>query len=167
MGKNEKTIEVKQTKTEIKMPKTPLTAKLAKEGNLLAVVDDLFEGAIFYAYCTFSEMKALSGKIYSQEFEGAAAQAYSFYGPLRGSVVSAGFVWVDSDRARRVDAIPSFMHEICHLADNIIEGACVDDRKGEVRAYLVERECRRILNAFFGIRAKMTLTAEDVLEILK
>ena len=147
--------------------KTPLYRKLAKEGNLLAVVDDLFEGAIVYAYCTFSEMKTLFGKIYTREFEGEPAQAYSFYGPLRGGAVSAGFVWVDSDRTRRVDAIPSFMHEICHLADNVIEGACVDDKKGEVRAYLVERECRRILNAFFGIKAKPSLTAEDALEILK
>jgi len=49
-------------------------------------------------------------------------------------------VWANEQmRPDPISAVPSFVHEISHLVDTILEKAGVNDSAGETRAYLMER----------------------------
>jgi hypothetical protein len=142
---------VKVVKRDIKCLESDLYERLKKTNDILVGVDDLFGCAIIYAHCTFDEMKILYKKIYDQDSKHDESLGYCFHGPFRRGMAMAEFVWVSSERNERNDAVPTFMHEISHMADNIITSACVNDRSGEVRANIVERESRKVLLHFFGI----------------
>ena len=59
------------------------------------------------------------------------------------------------------------MHELSHLVDFIIEDAQIDDRSGEARAYLLERETKRVLDKLFNMKSASPITEKQVLEVLK
>ena len=156
-----------QPKISIKAIKEPLYRKLTRDGDMLTFVDDLFGCAVVYAYCSFSDLKVLYKKIYGNELDIPSAGGYCFHGLLNGSGGHAELVWVNNIRERKDDAIPTFMHEISHLADNIVKGANVEDSNEEVKAHIIERESRRVLNEMFGVCATKFVTYEMLKGVLK
>jgi hypothetical protein len=73
-------------------------------------------------------------------------------------------VWINN-KYKLEKTIPTCMHEITHIAQNIISYTCIDDKSGELEAYIVARECNRVLNKLYNIyKSKPTLAIDNIVQ---
>lgn len=145
---------------------SPLCNRLKAENNFLVAFDEVFGGVIVYAYCSKRDFCELYEKLYGERPAMKEAHAYCFHGEAKEVRAFVEFIWVNSIE-ERPGAIPVFMHEIVHLADNLISHAGVKDSAGELIAHLVERETRRVLRHFYGIGCNERITLEQLSGMLK
>ena len=152
----------------VKALKEPISKRLAAEGNLLVFVDDTYQLSIVYLYSSFQDFVSLSRKLLKGDPPEDEAMAYSTLSTLKpgrkGQWVS--LIWINSCVEKGL-TIPAAMHEISHASDSILDHAGVKDSSGEARAYLVEREAKRILESFYGIKCDTAITVDDVMEAIK
>lgn len=157
--KSKKTVSIRAIRKSL--PKT-----MRDRGDLIACADCTFGSAIVYAYGTFEEYNGLRAILFGDKSEIRGAYGYASHGFVRSIPCPCTLVWVNSVIPRE-QSIPWFSHEISHLADFILEDAKMDDRSGEARAYIIERETKRILEKMFGTKAYHTVTDKQIMEVLK
>lgn len=150
----------------VKALKESIPQRLASEGNMLIVVDETYEVAIVYLYSSFKDYLYVHRKV----FKGGdppkkEAVGYCSFGEAscKGNI---GLVWIN-DYVDKQLTIGTAVHEISHVVDDILRSAGVDDSSGEARAYMVERETKRVLERFYGIRCHDAITADRVMEAMK
>ena len=150
-----------------KMPESVDLRRLASEGNLLVSVDDTYETAIIYLYCLFREYTEVHKRLYkSDDMPKREAIGYCSFGESSKKKCNIALIWINAVVEKRL-TIPTAVHEISHAVDDILAGAGVRDSSGETRAYMVERETRRLLEEFYGIGTNRLVTEKKVLECLK
>ena len=132
-----------------------------RDGRVVAGADDTFGVGIVYAYGGLGVYVGLYRAMFKDspwrkddggEDEESPASAYCAFGPGPDEHPLA-LVWLN-DRTPLEETVPSCMHEISHLADSIIGHAGVEDGNGELRAYIVGREARRVLRGLYGSRLR-------------
>lgn len=124
---------------------------LSHNGDILVKHDQMYNFVIVYVYCDCETMRRIYGALYGDQDVGENAMALTTLGRyVRNKYVPVVTVWINSVQEKG-ESVPSMAHEISHAADMILEHARVEDRNGEARAYLVEREFRDILPALYGI----------------
>lgn len=122
----------------------------------LSCYDNTFKVYVVYACCSVKDQDGLRRRL----FANPSAQYVDSHGfcSVGAMTEEAGggnlcFVWVDSSLSRE-DRLPALVHEMSHLADNIVAAAGIEDASGEVKAYLLGRETERIMGPLCGIGAK-------------
>jgi hypothetical protein len=146
--------------------KEAVPQRLAADGNLIVSVDDTYGVAIVYAYCSFKDYLYVHKRLFRNgDPPKREAVGYCSFGEASCGG-NAGIVWIN-DRTDKQLTIATAVHEISHVVDDILESAGVSDKSGEARAYMVERETKRILKKFYGIRCHETASAEAVMEAMK
>lgn len=156
----------KQPSTGIDAIETSATGAMASRGDLLVGSDETFGIALVYAYGTFEELNALHEKMYGVKPKLAESNGYCLNGILRSGDCSGILVWVNSDIPKN-QCFPTLVHEISHLADDILSNARAEDRSGETRAYIIEREIARVFPAMFGLKCHAALDVDKVKKLLK
>ena len=141
--------------------------KVGNAGSIYVSVDEMFGCAIVHAYCTFQDLCRVFKALYGSDLSDPPARGYCFHGNISGELAHAELVWVNSDACRRNDAIPTFAHEISHMADNIVDENQVQDENGEVRASIVEREIRRVMLDLFEIECSKPVDERKVQDMVQ
>jgi hypothetical protein len=81
-----------------------------------------------------------------------------------------GLAWVNSKKCKFEHSLPAFLHEAVHLSQAILDFAGVKDTSGELQAYTVGRECKRLLRELYNQKlptVKAEAAIKAVLENLK
>ena len=156
----------KQTSTKIDVIEKSIAGEMLSRGDLLVAVDEVFGIALVYAYGTFAEFNALREKLFKDTQKLLNAYGYCSTGTLKPLQCPGILVWLNSLSPRK-QCFPILIHEISHLADFILENARTDDKSGEARAYLMQREIARVFPAMFGIKCHVPIDATKVEEYLK
>lgn len=145
----------------VKALKESAPQRLMADGNLQIYVDDTYETALVYMYSSFADFIAIHKRLFkSTDVPKTEAAAYSSFGESKNKGPLC-LVWVNNSVEKPL-TIPSMAHEISHAVDDILRHAGVDDKSGEARAYMVEREVRRVLEKFYGIACSRAITEETV-----
>ena len=151
---------------DIKALKESVALSMRDRGDFIVAVDDTFGVAMVYAYGTFKEYNELRERLFEDTDKVRQAYGYCSHGVAKSVPCPCTLVWANS-KIPKEQAIPTIMHEISHAVDFILEDACIDDRSGEARAYLIQRESKRVLGGLFGIRSYDTVTERQIMEVLK
>lgn len=139
---------------------------MAARGDLLVAGDDTFGIALVYAYGTFGEFNELRWKLYGDTTKLSEADGYCANSIVRSNDQPGIFVWINSAIPKN-QCFPTLIHEISHLADHILANARAEDRSGETRACIMEREVARVFPAMFGIKCHTALDVDKVKKLLK
>ena len=145
-----------------------------KEGDDLKTVcgfDPTFHVALVYAYGSFEAYSTLETKLFPSPEKTVSARSCCSFGTGAGDIdTMVGLAWVNSKKCKFEHSQPAFLHEIVHLSQAILDFAGVKDTSGELQAYTVEREFKRLLRELYN-RKLPTVKAEAaikaVLENLK
>ena len=126
--------------------------------------DDTFRVAIVYAYGTFEDYKTLRKALYEEKGHGErpAKGLCSFGQGVKEIGHALSFVWVSNEDPIE-DTLPTFVHEIVHMSQDIIKHVQVEDESGEVQAYMIERELAVVMKEMLG----MDVSDCDVTEKVK
>ena len=129
-------------------------------------VDETYDVGIVRLYCPFVKFVDVAMKMYRPEdVPTVYARGYCIFGRTTDGKRMVGTVWVDSDLSPDA-AVPVLVHELSHLADDILKYAGVDDREGEARAYLMEREARKFRSRLHGSVQCPVATKKDIEKML-
>lgn len=156
----------KQTEVKNHAIEKSVTDAMTTRGDLLVAADATFGTALVYAYGTFAEYNALREKLFGDTQKISNAYGYCSSGMLKPLHCPGILVWINS-LAPRKQCFPILIHEISHLADFVLENARTDDRSGEARAYLMQREIARVFPAMFGIKCHVPIDADKVKKLLE
>lgn len=167
MKRKTETRDNKKKKTvDIRAIKKSVSSVMRDRGDLFVVADDTFGTALIYAYGEFREYNELREKLFGDREPLSEAFGYCSHGTIRSIPCTCNLVWVNS-KAKKEEAIPWFIHEMSHLVDFLVEEAHIADRNGEARAYLLERETKRVLERMFGMKSASAVTEKQIMEVLK
>ncbi len=126
--------------------------------KIVYATEPTFSVLMVYAYGDFQSYRELAGRLFRNprpsEFTANGFAAFGCGVEEIGQVVS--LIWVNNDQPLE-NTLPVFVHEIVHLSQDILDHAGVKDESGELQAYTVERECKRVMREFFG----MAIPEED------
>ncbi len=113
--------------------------------------DTTFDIPFIYAYADFEAYKSLSKALFSNPHPSEyPAHGFAAIGSGKGDVGNCVcLIWVNNEIPLE-ESLPTFVHEIVHLSQDIMSQAGADDRNGELQAYMVEREFVRVMREFFG-----------------
>ena len=145
---------------------TSVADAMAARGDLLVAGDDTFGIALVYAYGTFGEFNELRWKLYGDKTKLSEADGYCANSIMQSSDHPGILVWINSDIPKN-QCFPTLIHEISHLADHILANARAEDRSGETRACIMEREIARVFPVMFGIKCHTALDIDKVKKLLK
>ena len=118
--------------------------------------DDIFCHPIVYTYCDFPTYQNIYRKVFvSHDPPENSAIGYCTTGRIGVKVdgaynYSVILVWANSSTPFE-KSLPTFVHEIVHVAQDIFNDVHVDDADGEAMSIFVEREVKRILKEFFHL----------------
>lgn len=167
MKRKTETRDNKKKKTvDIRAIKKSVSSVMRDRGDLFVVADDTFGTALVYAYGTFKEYNDLRCALFDDVDKAPQAYGYCRHGVIKSIPCPCILVWTNS-KMPKDQVIPTLMHEISHAVDFILEDAGMDDRSGEARAYLMQRESKRVLQNMFGIKSHDTVTEKQIMEVLK
>ena len=126
--------------------------------KIVYATEPTFSVLMVYAYGDFQSYRELAGKLFRNprpsEFTANGFAAFGCGVEEIGQFVS--LIWVNNDQPLE-NTLPVFVHEIVHLSQDILDHAGIKDESGELQAYMVERECKRVMREFFG----MAIPEED------
>ena len=113
--------------------------------------DSTFGMPFVYAYGDFEAYHSLAKALFSNPNPSECpARGYAAMGAGKGDVGHCVcIIWVNNEPPLK-ESLPTFVHEIVHLSQDIMAQAGADDRNGELQAYMVEREFMRVMREFFG-----------------
>ena len=162
---------MKKTKTNKNTEKnstvqSSTTDAMSARGDLIVATDEMFGDALVYSYGTFAEYNVLREKLFGDTTKLCNAHGYCSNGMMKPLHCTGILVWINSI-VPRSQSFPYLIHEISHLADFVLENAKADDKTGEVRAYIIEREVSRIFPTMFNLKCHKPLDVEKVKELLK
>lgn len=135
--------------------------------KLVYAQDPTFNVIMVYAYADFDTYRRLSKLLFRDpKPSDYPANGFAAFGPSVDSIDrSLCLVWVNNQQPLD-ETLPIFVHEIVHLSQDIMEHAGVQDRSGEVQAYTVEREVRRVMKELLGMKVPNISVTNKVEEIL-
>lgn len=112
--------------------------------------DETYRVELVYAYGPVSLYRELGDKLFGPGVVPTdSAKGFFTFGPLNGTHdVMVGLVWVNNSY-KLEETLPVCIHEIVHVSQDILRYAQVEDRCGEAQAYIVERECARVLEQLY------------------
>lgn len=144
--------------------------KRATSGSSMKVhvgYDDTFRVAIVYAYGTFDDYKTLRKALYEEKGHGErpAKGLCSFGQAVKEIGHALSFVWVSNEEPLK-DTLPTFVHEIVHMSQDIIKHVQVEDESGEVQAYMIERELAVVMKEMLGMDVPDCDVAEKVRKVI-
>ena len=131
---------------------------LKKEfGTIFFTEEKTFGGIVVFLYSGIANFLKLIDSVYKES-------------PVKQIPINLGFfmsgvgkfdkrtrvymVWANEKmRPDPISAVPSFVHEISHMVDTILEKAGVNDSAGETRAYLMERYTMFIMHKLGLLKA--------------
>lgn len=126
--------------------------------KIVYATEPTFSVLMVYAYGDFQTYRELSGRLFRNprpsKFTANGLAAFGSGVEEIGQSVS--LIWVNNSQPLET-TLPVFVHEIVHLSQDILDHAGVKDESGELQAYTVERECKRVMREFFG----MAIPEED------
>lgn len=126
--------------------------------KIVYATEPTFSVLMVYAYGDFQTYRELSGRLFRNprpsEFTANGLAAFGSGVEEIGQSVS--LIWVNNSQPLET-TLPVFVHEIVHLSQDILDHAGVKDESGELQAYTIERECKRVMREFFG----MAIPEED------
>lgn len=145
-----------------------------KEGDDLKTVcgfEPTFNVALVYAYGSFEAYSALETKLFPSPGKSVSARSCCSFGTGTGDIdTMVGLVWVNSKKCKFEHSLPVFLHEAVLLSQAILDFAGVKDTSGELQAYTVGRECKRLLRELYNQKlptVKAEAAIKAVLENLK
>ncbi len=154
-GRNKEKFPVKTKQEEISKPNGDEGIGGAK---IVYATEPTFSVLMVYAYGDFQSYRELAGRLFlnpiPSEFTANGFAAFGCGVEEIGQFVS--LIWVNNDQPLE-NTLPVFVHEIVHLSQDILDHAGIKDESGELQAYTVERECKRVMREFFG----MAIPEED------
>ena len=126
--------------------------------KIVYATEPTFSVLMVYAYGDFQTYRDLAGKLFRnpKPSEFPANGFAAFGGGVDEIDKPVSLIWVNNSLPLEA-TLPVFVHEIVHLSQDILDHAGVKDESGELQAYTVERECKRVMREFFG----MTIPEED------
>lgn len=122
--------------------------------------DNVFETPIVYVYGPIDLYLEIRKRLYSQDEENLVeAKGYCSFGTLRSGDDSlvVGIVWANWKWGLQ-EAMPTFVHELSHAVDDIIEHAGVTDKSGESKAYFMESEFAFLLKRLYNMKMRKART---------
>ena len=146
------TLRAKITKRPEDVENEDIVTKLDRRGDLIVATDELFASAIVYVLGSHEEVVEVWSRLFENRGKLGRAHGWHIFGKIRGINANANLIFVNTEWIPRKQSLPTLAHEIVHFADSTLEHADVEDKNGEVRASLVEREFARILPHLFGIK---------------
>lgn len=158
-----------RTKLEAKDVSLKTFKNYEKEGKnhnirekMVVCKDSTFGTVIIYLYSDIDRFNEVRRKVFNSSEDVGPARGYCSYGSIDGN--STCVVWINN-KYKLEKTIPTCMHEITHVAQNIISHTCIDDKSGEVEAYIIARECNRVLNKLYNIyKSKPTLAIDNIVQ---
>ncbi|MBP5542767.1 MAG: hypothetical protein ILM98_01720 [Kiritimatiellae bacterium] len=127
-----------------------------KNRKFTAGYDETFLVPLVYSYSDFTSFQDLCGNIlHNNEVPGEPARAYCTFERIKTEIdgrcdAKIGLVWVNNS-APLQETLTVFIHGIVLVARDMLKDADVNDLNGEVIAYFVEKETKRIMSAFFNM----------------
>ena len=161
-----KKLAKKQMSTKIDTIGKSIASEMLSRGDLLVAVDEMFGSALVYAYGTFEEFNALRERMFGDTHKLSNAYGYCTNGMLKALRNMGVLVWINSIVPKK-ESFPILIHEISHLADYVLENVNAEDRSGEVRAYIMQRETGRVFQKMFTLKCHMPIKATEVEDYLK
>ena len=141
-----------------------------KKSKVLIGKNNMFEIPVVYVYGPLELFTDIRTKLFGPEkSEFGDAKGYCTFGRLtigeEGACVAV--VWANWQYTKE-QALPIFVHELSHAAEDIMAHACVKDENGETKAYFMETEFTFVLEKMCGIkmpRASVELVKEALHDI--
>ena len=160
--------ESPEDEVKIKALREPIIAKAIREGNIMVRELEGFDTVVVYAFGSLKLYQALRKKLGQPVTENREASGYCcFWQSQIGRNGFIAIVWVnDTYLKNRLDGLPSFVHEISHLADYVFNQTGIDNPSGEAKAYFMENEFAKVANKFFGMDLEPAITENQVMEAL-
>lgn len=130
--------------------------------KMVVCKDSTFGTVIIYLYSDIDRFNEVRQKIFNSPENVGPARGYCSFGSVDGNAICV--VWLNN-KYKLEKTIPTCMHEITHIAQDIIAHTCIDDKSGELEAYIVARECNRVLNKLYNIyKSKPTLAIDNIVQ---
>lgn len=126
--------------------------------KIVYATEPTFSVLMVYAYGDFQTYRELSERLFRNPRPSKfTANGFAAFGSGVEEIgQSVSLIWVNNSQPLET-TMPVFVHEIVHLSQDILDHAGVKDGSGELQAYTVERECKRVMREFFG----MAIPEED------
>lgn len=130
--------------------------------------EQLFNVTIIYVHGSFEAYVAIKQLVFAMPGEPVLASGLCAFGMGVESIgTMVCLVWANSDGNKLEHSLPTFIHEIVHVSQYILDWAGVKDSSGEVQAHLVQRESERVLREMFHMRLPSQGSTKAVESILK
>lgn len=125
-----------------------------KNSKVLIGNNTMFEIPIVYVYGPLELFTDIRTKLFGPDkSEFGDAKGYCTFGRMtigeEGACVAV--VWANWQYTKE-QALPIFVHELSHAAEDIMAHACVKDENGETKAYFMEAEFSYILEKMCGVK---------------
>ena len=132
--------------------------------------DDTFKMGIVYIYGLNRQYVELKARLYAKaRLDVSTANGMCSMGAAHPSLRCANMtvVWVNSETRKLTECLPTFIHEITHLAQDIHEAAGIQDKSGELMALIEQRESERVLSEIYGMGCGGPVSRRDIDRIRK
>ena len=142
--------------------KKPKSEQDGRKPIVLVGPDNVFGSSIVYIYGPLELYKKVKEKLSGADDPNIVeAKGYCAFGCMKrgDDHVAVGIVWANWEYSPE-QAMPTFVHELSHAADDILEHAGVADKNGEAKAYFIESEFSFLLEKIYGI--KMPVPKSDL-----
>ena len=125
-----------------------------KKSQVLIGNNNMFEIPIVYIYGPLELFTDIRTKLFGPDkAEFGDAKGYCTFGRMtigeEGACVAV--VWANWQYTKE-QALPIFVHELSHAAEDIMAHACVKDENGETKAYFMETEFSYVLEKMCGVK---------------
>ena len=145
-----------------------LYEKLLRDHNIDVHLDEAHDISTVYAYCGFDAyrdiLEAVFGDGNSEGCHEAAGQT-SRGRWKKNEFVTVIVVWINDIRPKD-ETMSTMVHEMSHMADFVVQSCGIEDSSGEVKAYIMESEARRVFRTMYGVNEKQMLTVEELVSEL-
>ena len=134
--------------------KKPKSGQDGRKPIVLVGPDNVFGSSIVYIYGPLELYKEVKEKLSGADDPNIVeAKGYCAFGGMKrgDDHVDVGIVWVNWEDSPE-KAMPTFVHELSHAADVILDHAGVVDKNGEARAYFIASEFSFLLEKIYGIK---------------
>ena len=140
-------------------------SELERDGDVLVAFDDTFRVCLVYLYGTFDEFNDMRLRLFGYAKELPPAHGYTSHDTVLDLKTQGVVVGVNSIEPKD-GCIACLVHELSHLADFISEATGTDDKSGEERAYIMQREMLRVAG-MFDIHVNSENMADEIKKVIK
>lgn len=137
---------------------TQMVGEATGNGNskFMTGYDETFLVPLVYTYSDFASFQKLCRNVLdNDELPKEPARGYSTFERISAKIngrsdAKIGLVWANNSMPLE-ETLPVFIHGIFLVVHDILKDTGVNDRSGEVMAYTVEREAKRVMSELFHL----------------